>query len=325
MDMNMEEAIEILNHNYHERVWDHNETARTEEEKMMVPWPGTEEEQIVISAHKDVGIFQKFHRHDFFFVNFAYRGDFKALTREDDQTITIHENDCYMAQPYSGYAITADAGSENTIIAILIKRNGFFNEFFAPLSSSLKLFNFFLHAENDPKSDTAFYIPFETGEPIRPLVELMCIEYAGKDEHTQTILKPLVLAFFLYLMKRCEEIAVDEQAPLPLARQLEQYIRDHCAHISLQALADHFAYHPNYISSYLKKSLGKGFSQIVLEQRMKNAKRILLYSSLSVERTAQMIGYPDPSNFYKAFREYYHMTPKQFVLDQRNRQQKKNR
>ncbi|HAM31776.1 MAG TPA: hypothetical protein DCP49_10150 [Erysipelotrichaceae bacterium] len=52
-------------------------------------------------------------------------------------------------------------------------------------------------------------------------------------------------------------------------------------------------------------------------------KRILLYSSLSVERTAQMIGYPDPSNFYKAFREYYHMTPKQFVLDQRNRQQKK--
>lgn len=126
-------------------------------------------------------------------------------------------------------------------------------------------------------------------------------------------------------MKRCEEIAVDEQAPLPLARQLEQYIRDHCAHISLQELADHFAYHPNYISSYLKKSLGKGFSQIVLEQRMKNAKRILLYSSLSVERMAQMISYPDPSNFYKAFREYYHMTPKQFVPDQRNRQQKKNR
>ncbi|MEY8257483.1 hypothetical protein AAK706_07090 [Erysipelotrichaceae bacterium 66-17] len=29
-----------------------------------------------------------------------------------------------MAQPYSGYAVTADAGSENTIIAILIKRNG---------------------------------------------------------------------------------------------------------------------------------------------------------------------------------------------------------
>ena len=33
--MNMEEAIEILNHNYHERVWDHNETARTEEEKRL--------------------------------------------------------------------------------------------------------------------------------------------------------------------------------------------------------------------------------------------------------------------------------------------------
>lgn len=318
--MNIDEAIEILNTNYYKHVWDHNDQGKTPKEQMEVPFPGEENEEIVISVHKDVGIFQKFHYHNFFFINFALQGDFKALTRRDDTVITIHENDCYMAQPHSGYAVVADPNSHNTIVAILIRRDAFFHEFFAPLSRFPKLFDFFLSGENDPDSDAAFYVPFEDASRIRTLVELMCIEYASKTENTQSILKPLVLSLFLYLIHQYEKIA-DKPEEKSFSTQLETYIRDNCAHITLKEVADHFAYHPNYISFYLKKELGKGFSQLVLEQRMDNAKRILMYSSLSIEETAEMVGYSNPSNFYKAFKEYFQMTPRQFtaLLDEKEK------
>lgn len=311
--MNIEQAIEILNINYYKHTWDHNDIGQNDEEKMTVPWPGEEDEEIMISVHKDVGIHQKFHRHSYFFVNFAYQGDFKALSINDDQIITLHQNDCYMAQPYSGYAIVADKEQNNTIVAIMIRRSTFFKEMFSLVARSPKLFDFFVSVEKNPKSDTALYIPFEDDAMIRPLVELMIMEYAAKDENTQQVLKPLVLTFFLYLMRQYEKTGAKQLAKLPLSLQLETYIRSNCATVTLKELSMHFSYHPNYLSGYLKRELGKGFSQIVLDQRMANAKSLLAATSLSIEEVAGMTGYTSPSNFYKAFKDYYQTTPRDYI------------
>ena len=35
--------------------------------------------------------------------------------------------------------------------------------------------------------------------------------------------------------------------------------------------------------------------------------------NLSVEEIAAMLGYSNSSNFYKAFREYYHQSPREFA------------
>lgn len=311
--MNISEAIEILNRNYYQHTWDQNIDADTEEDRMVVPWPGEENEEIMISAHKDVGIFQKFHRHEYFFLNFAFQGDFKALSQSDDQIIEILENDCYMAQPYSGYAVTADPGSEDTIVAILIRRSTFFREFFTPLASNPHLFDFFVTAQQNPKSSTAIYIPDDESSPVRQMIELLCIEYAGKDENSQAILKPLVLALFMQLMRIYEKNEKQEQPPLSLGRQLEQYIRSHCASVTLRELADRFSYHPNYISTTIRRELGKGFSDILLEQRMINALSLLKATTLSVEEIASLTGYSNPSNFYKAFRACYGKTPRDYI------------
>ncbi len=95
--------------------------------------------------------------------------------------------------------------------------------------------------------------------------------------------------------------------------QLEAYIRSNCAHVTLKELANHFSYHPNYLSGYLKKELGKGFSQIVLEQRMANAKSLMAATSLSLEEISDLVGYPSPSNFYKAFKAYFKTTPREYM------------
>lgn len=39
---------------------------------------------------------------------------------------------------------------------------------------------------------------------------------------------------------------------------------------------------------------------------------LLKGTTLSVEEIAAMVGYTNNSNFYKAFREYYHQSPRQY-------------
>ena len=83
--------------------------------------------------------------------------------------------------------------------------------------------------------------------------------------------------------------------------------------VTLAELAEHFSYHPNYISTLLTKELGKSFSELVLEQRMERAAAVLRGTQLPVSELAELLGYRNTSTFYKAVREYYGMSPREFT------------
>ena len=67
------------------------------------------------------------------------------------------------------------------------------------------------------------------------------------------------------------------------------------------------------LSGYIRRELGKSFSEILLEQRMERAAALLRGTDLSIEDIAAMLGYSNNSNFYKAFREYYHVSPREYA------------
>ncbi len=94
-----------------------------------------------------------------------------------------------------------------------------------------------------------------------------------------------------------------------------QYIGAHLDSVSLDGVAQHFNYHPNYLSSLLPRELGKSFSEILLEQRMERAVALLKGSPLPISEIAAMLGYSNNSNFYKAFREYYGVSPREYVQE----------
>ena len=45
---------------------------------------------------------------------------------------------------------------------------------------------------------------------------------------------------------------------------------------------------------------------------MERATILLKGTDLSIEEIAAMLGYSNNSNFYKAFREYYHVSPREY-------------
>lgn len=99
-----------------------------------------------------------------------------------------------------------------------------------------------------------------------------------------------------------------------LSEKIIQYIGEHFDTVTLGDVAEHFSYHPNYILGYIRKETGKSFSEIVLEQRMERAAALLKGTDLSIEDIAAMLGYSNNSNFYTAFKNYYHLPPREYAL-----------
>ena len=174
------------------------------------------------------------------------------------------------------------------------------------------MFRFFLSPQTYRFSDQFIHLSFEKTSPVRTLLELMVIEYADKKEDTQLILKPMVLALFMHIVRRYRlEKTVPSESPL--AEQIVRFISSHPESVTLKEIASHFSYHPNYVSTLLHRELGKTFSEIILETRMDRAVILLRATTLSVEDISSMLGYSNTSNFYKAFREYYGTSPREYL------------
>lgn len=283
-------------------------------------WPGNADEDVLVCVFKGSEIKEPFHRQDFFFINYAYKNSYQALSEKFDNLITIGEDDCYIGQPYSGYALRAHTNAEVTIIGVLIRKGSFFREYLPTVYTDSALFKFFLEPEAKKFSDEFIHLDFSDDFTVREILELMVFEYAKSkpdsredtQQESQQILKSLLQSLLLQIARkyRSQKPALK---PATLSAQILAYIENHSDIITLQSAAKHFGYHPSYISSLLHKETGRTFSRIILEKRMERALLLMKNTDLTLEEISEMLGYSDHSNFFKAFKEYFGKTPREYL------------
>lgn len=306
-------SLEKLGEIFARRDWAYRDVPSGDHTEKSFAWPGEPDENIMICVHKGRDIQENFHRQDFFFLNFAYKGDYGAISYRHDNHVVIHENECYIGQPFTGYALTAHSREEIIIIGILIRKETFFRTFLPVLSADARLFHFFLNPQADQFSDEFLRLKFDEPFTVRTLLEMMVIEYAHPQEDTQAILQPMVLTLLMQIARRLRlSAAVPENETL--SDRIIRYMGEHTDAVTLKDIANHFSYHPNYISSLLHQETGKTFSEILLGQRMSRAITLLENTSLSIEEIALMLGYSNSSNFYKAFRKYFGRSPREYAV-----------
>lgn len=305
-------AIETLREQFLTLDWTYHSSPVGNQAEKMFRWPGPEEEEILVLVHQSSGRQELFHRHDFFYFNYAYQGQYDSLSYKYDTRITIREGDLYAGQPFAGHALCVHDDQETTIIGILIQRETFFRTFLPMLSANSKLFHFLLDPATNKFSDEFIHFRIENDCNIRTLLEIMVIEYANKQEDTQDILRPLALSFIMQISR---QYTSTNKATVPdkLSEKIIQFMGEHFDTVTLKDIAKRFSYHPNYISTLLRREIGKSFSQILLEQRMDRAIILLKGTSLSIEEIALMLGYSNSSNFYKAFREHFKCSPREYI------------
>ena len=91
-----------------------------------------------------------------------------------------------------------------------------------------------------------------------------------------------------------------------------RYINEHYAdELDLETLAKNVFVSSYYISHLFRNEMGTTFSDYLTKVRLDNAKRCLM-EGLSVERTAELVGYNDGNYFIKIFKKYVGITPAKY-------------
>ena len=79
--------------------------------------------------------------------------------------------------------------------------------------------------------------------------------------------------------------------------------------LSLSEIAEAVSLSQSYFSSQFKTKIGTSYIKYLTSIRIDAAKKLLLTSDHSVASIAQMVGYPNVTNFYRHFRRDTKMTP----------------
>ncbi|MGI6535151.1 MAG: helix-turn-helix transcriptional regulator [Eggerthellaceae bacterium] len=310
VDQALEAAIQQLGEEFPLLNWDFRPDPANGRNERISQWLGAPNEEVMMCAFVGDYIHEEFHRQDFFFINFAYRGNYQALSARYDQQVTVREGDCYIGQPYSGYALRGESEDEKVIVGILIRRDVFLRDFLGALSAAPAMLHFFLEPQVNRFSDEFIHMTLPKDSLIWRLVDLMILEYTHRGDGTQETLKPLALAAVMYLARQLNDTSAN--ADTPIYEQMVAYIEQHLDAVTLADVGARFGYHPNYVSTLLHLQTGRTFSQILLQVRMDRACLLLAMTSLPIERIASMVGYPDTSNFYRAFRRAQGVSPREY-------------
>lgn len=117
-----------------------------------------------------------------------------------------------------------------------------------------------------------------------------------------------------YLMEFSREMKFrDDGKKSGFVREFQDYMKAHyMENISLEDVARHFMLTASYCSRLIKDSMGSNFTQILIEERMKEAKELLKHTDMHIYEIAAHVGYSDVKYFNRVFKSSVGMTPLQF-------------
>lgn len=94
--------------------------------------------------------------------------------------------------------------------------------------------------------------------------------------------------------------------------QVTEYLRGHYRSASLEEAAAVVSLSPNYLSRIFKRKKGMNFSEFLQEIKMETAARLLRDVTKKTYEVAEEVGYDNPKNFTRAFKQYCGKTPREF-------------
>ncbi len=110
-----------------------------------------------------------------------------------------------------------------------------------------------------------------------------------------------------------QDLANPMEAEKPeLLDRVLSYVEDHLAEkITLADISHNFFVSESTITQTFRKKMGISFYRCVTQRRLIAAKK-LIESGISLESTAERVGFSDYSSFFRAFKQEYGISPRQY-------------
>lgn len=200
---------------------------------------------------------------------------------------------------------------KDNLVIIDIQRDFINNMMDAQISDCRILYDF-LHARI--KDDEYLFFSKLTDDS-KTYLDLLIRESGRDDIYNEKILRLLIVGLFSTLDRsRSETLLISNSTMVKENRfgRILKYISDNYRDITLEKTAEHFGYHPDYLSSRFRAVTGMSFSRKLLSIRMEEAIHRLLTTDYSINEIASLVGYQDRSHFSRNFHAYTGMSPKEY-------------
>lgn len=114
----------------------------------------------------------------------------------------------------------------------------------------------------------------------------------------------------LYLLNKLKFSKPAERSTDRLANRVFEYVRVNAsASLTVEKTAEHFGYHPEYISKTVKQKYGIGLKKIMERNVISRANDLLDNSDFSVKEIAAMLGFCESNTFVHFYKYHENITP----------------
>lgn len=262
--------------------------------------------EIRLYKNKDMEALEE-HFHDFFEMFFLVEG--KVSFRIGEKEYTLGSEDILLLPPGVPHREVPGGGYYERVV---LRLNPWYLNRLSTRRTNLA--SCFVSAEGRGYRMT--FEPFVRNRIRAILFEILC--ETRENEFGKDILIEAELKRLLILLNRSQSLNVNsyETEERDSGKNIQvvlQYINQHYTeNITLDFLCEKFYISKFYLSRRFEQLTGRSVYQYILERRMIMARQLLTFG----ERPSDiytLCGFLNYSNFYRAFKKYYNISPSQFL------------
>lgn len=205
--------------------------------------------------------------------------------------------------------------SNDIIISVVMRKQYFTTSFLSRLGKHGIINDFLIKALSDNTThDQYLLLDNCSGSKIHSIMQNILCENYEKQLCSNEIIDSYMVIFFCEMLRLYQDkrYKVDNSKSTSLLFEILEYIENNYQNITLEKTAAHFSFHPNYLSSFIKKNTGRTFKNLVIMQKMSEACFYLTNSDMPIYEIANTIGYDNLGFFYKKFQSIYNISPQEY-------------
>ncbi|MEK7952752.1 helix-turn-helix domain-containing protein [Luteolibacter soli] len=254
------------------------------------------------------------HYHDFFQMSLI-RGPARLM--HDFRETKVRGDTLFFLSPGQIHAVQSGKETDGTILSFTRE---FFDAGAAGSTQFLLELPFYYTADFPPWMS----VPARAREATAALFDEIQEEFNQARPGAAEIIR----AFLRILLVKASRWRDHEQATAPqraasLVRDFQLLVeRNYRDWQALTPYARELGVSANHLNDVVSEATGRPAGEHVRQRRLLDAKRLLLYSELSVAEIGYQLGFKDPSYFGRFFRRYEDRTPAEFRDEIREKYQK---
>ncbi|GKX65774.1 AraC family transcriptional regulator [Inconstantimicrobium mannanitabidum] len=254
------------------------------------------------------------HKHNYIEFNYVYQGNFTQII--DGKKITLEKGELIFLNQYITHEIVK-SGEEDIIINFIV-RPEFFDYIISLLDKENIISKFLLTTlYTDYNEGEYLYFKVSQRKDIQILLEKIIMEIYEPSIMSKATIKLLVGLLLVELIKNSQDIeiySVDNYEKMMIIQTLK-YIDEFYNKATLVELSEKLK-QPDYkLSKLIKKHTGMTFKELLQERKLSRAVELIKSTNYSVIEIIELVGYENPTYFYKIFKNKFGITPREYKLD----------